>query len=194
MAKRAFRFRRMGRGASGIAVIAMTVAAVASCSTLRVGSDSDHSASFGSYSAYSWRPREHRSNASALTVQRARDAVDSELSAKGFRQEEDPAKADFIVDFTIGSHDRVDIAAYPDPFVEPGQEWTGWWGGAYWGDQLDVYQYREGTLSIDIFDARTHRPVWHGWAKKELSPSDIASSTGPIHEAVKAILRSFPPH
>ena len=43
----------------------------------------------------------------------------------------------------------------------------GWWGRPYWGRDVDVRQYREGTLSIDLFDVRTHRPVWHDWAKKE---------------------------
>jgi hypothetical protein len=58
---------------------------------------------------------------------------------------------------------------------------------------LDVRQYREGTLSIDVFDAKTHRPVWHGWAKKELTRADIENSEGPIRKAVTAILAKFPP-
>jgi hypothetical protein len=56
-----------------------------------------------------------------------------------------------------------------------------------------VLQYREGTLSLDVFDARSHRPVWHGWAKKELSDDDIERSAGRVQGAVTAVLAKFPP-
>jgi hypothetical protein len=51
----------------------------------------------------------------------------------------------------------------------------------------------EGTLSVDVFDAHSHKPVWHGWAKKELTRSDIEHSQKPINEAVHEILANFPP-
>jgi hypothetical protein len=35
--------------------------------------------------------------------------------------------------------------------------------------------------------------VWHGWAKKELTRSDIENSEAPIRKAVAAILAKFPP-
>jgi hypothetical protein len=87
------------------------------------------------------------------------------------------------------------VNAYPDPYLGAGWGWgrRGWWGGGYWGDNLDVRQYREGTLSIDVFDAKSHRPVWHGWAKKELNRNDIEHSEEPIRKAVAAVLAKFPP-
>lgn len=166
---------------------------LAACSTLKVGSDFDHAASFSAYRTYAWLPRQHRATLNPLTVQRAHDAIDSELTARGFQQVADPRAADFVVDFTIGSHERTDIQSYPTPYASPWWGARGWWGGPYWGQEIDVRQYREGTLSVDMFDEHTHRPVWHGWAKKELSRSDIENSTTPISDAVKAILQSFPP-
>lgn len=53
--------------------------------------------------------------------------------------------------------------------------------------------YRQGTLSIDIFDGHSHRPVWHGWAHKELTRADIEHSAGLIREAVDSVLAQFPP-
>ncbi len=41
---------------------------------------------------------------------------------------------------------------------------------------------RAGVLSIDFFDQRTHRPVWHGWSKEEYS-----------QQTVRDILSWFPP-
>jgi hypothetical protein len=44
-----------------------------------------------------------------------------------------------------------------------------------------------------VFDGHSHRPVWHGWARKELSRSDIEHSEAPIRAAVAAVLAPFPP-
>jgi hypothetical protein len=172
---------------------AMLTLLVCACATLRVGADFDHAASFSGYHSFTWLVREHHGSGNPLVVQRAHDAIEAELNRKGFTFASDAAAADFAVDFTIGAQDRMEVHSYPAPYA--GWEWgyPGWWGYSYWGNQVDVRQYREGTLSIDIFDARTHRPVWHGWAKRELTAADIAHSEGPIREAVSALLVKFPP-
>lgn len=56
-----------------------------------------------------------------------------------------------------------------------------------------MHQYREGVLAIDAFDAKTHRPVWHGWAKKALTRQDMEQSGQSIREAADAVLAKFPP-
>lgn len=175
-------------------VAALIAWAVAGCATLRVGSDYDRQASFAGYHTFTWLPRERYGTRNPLVVQRARDAIQAELVRKGYVLDPDPATADFAVDFTIGSRVRTDVQSYPAPY---GGGWylsgPGWWGYPYWGSEVDVRQYRQGTLSIDVFDVRSHRPVWHGWAKKELSRSDVERSAEPIREAVRAVLANFPP-
>jgi hypothetical protein len=180
------------------ALLAAALTIIGGCATVQVGSDYDRSANLANYHSFALMKREHHGTNAAtnpLVVQRAEDAIKAELQRKGYPLTTDSAAADFIVDFTIGSQERTDINSYPDPYVGPGWGWGrgGWWGGPYWGDNLDVRQYREGTLSIDIFDARTHRPVWHGWAKKELSRSDTEHSEEPIRKAVASVLAKFPP-
>jgi hypothetical protein len=177
-------------------VLALTV--TAGCSTLRVGSDYDRAAKFSNFHSFALMNRAHHGDgvtSNPLVVQRAEDAIKEEMSRKGYQVTTDAALADFTVDFTIGSQERTDVNSYPDPYVGLGWGWgrPGWWGGSYWGDSLDVRQYREGTLSIDVFDARSHRPVWHGWAKKELSRKDMENSEQPIRNAVAAVLAKFPP-
>jgi hypothetical protein len=166
------------------------------CTTLQVGSDYDKSAVFSGYHTFTIMQREHRGVHNPLVVTRTDDAIRQTLIDKGYSPAPDPAAADFTVDFTIGSKERTDINSYPTPYGGPGWGWgggPGWWGGPYWGNELDVRQYREGTLSVDVFDAKTHRPVWHGWAKKELTRKDLEQSEQPIKEAVAAVLAKFPP-
>lgn len=165
-----------------------------SCSTLRVGADFDHSAVFSGYRTYNLMAREHHGSGNPLVVQRARDAIGAELTRKGFTEVAVGDSADFVVDFTIGAKDRTDVQSIPATYVAYGWwDARGWWE-PYWGSQVDVRNYKEGTLSVDIFDTRTHRPVWHGWAKKELSRSDLEHSEAPIRAAVSAVLQPFPPH
>jgi len=177
----------------GLSLLAL-VLALAGCTTLRVSTDYDRSASFAGYHSFAWLAREHRGTRNPLIVQRAHDAIQAELTAKGFSFVADSATADFVVDFTIGSRERVEVDSYPVPYGGPWY-WAdrGWWGYPYWGRDVDVRQYREGTLAIDVFDARTHRAVWHGRAKKNLTPSDIEHSEEAIRAVVQALLAGFPP-
>jgi hypothetical protein len=185
--------------AAPLCVLALTLAAaLIGCATLQVGSDHDPTATFANYHSFTLMKRAHHGRdgiTNPLVAQRTDDAIKAELTRRGYSLAADPAAADFTVDFTIGSQERTDINSYPDPYVGPAWGWgrRGWWGDPYWGDTVDVRQYREGTLSIDIFDAHGHRPVWHGWARKELSRSDIEHSEEPIRKAVQAVLAKFPP-
>jgi len=167
---------------------------LAGCASLKVGSDFDANANFSGYRTFSWMPREHHGTSNPLVGQRAHDAIEGELKRKGFNYMQDATAVDFVVDFTIGSHDRLDIQSYPAPYAGPWMwSYAGWWGRPYWGDEVDVRKYREGTLSVDVFDARSHKAVWHGWATKELSQADIDRSERPIRAAVAAVLERFPP-
>jgi Domain of unknown function (DUF4136) len=167
---------------------------LSACSTLRVGSDRDSAASFRNYKSFALMQRPHNGVSNPLVPVRVSDAIKADLVSKGYVQASDSAAADFTVDFTVGVQERTDVNTYPDPYAGPGWGWgrRGWWGGPYWGNDVDVRQYREGTLSIDIFDAHSHRPVWHGWAKKELTRNDIENSTQTIQTAVESILAKFP--
>lgn len=164
------------------------------CESLRVGSDYDRAATFANYHSFSWLPRESYGVANPLAIERAQTAILNALEHKGYHYVSNRDEADFVVDFTIGSHERVDVRTYPAPYAWP---WYGygryWWGYPYWGSEISVSRYREGTLAIDVFDAKTHRPVWHGWAEKELSHQDIVHSAESISKAVDAVLARFPP-
>jgi len=181
------------RTLAGLLVPALAALALIGCATLQVGSDYDKSVSFANYHAFALMQREHKDTDNPLVPVRAEDAIRDELTRRGYQLVSDPASADFVVDFTIGSQERTQVTSYPYPYAGP---WWGggyWWGGPYWGGGIDTYTYQEGTLSIDVFDGHTHRPVWHGWAKKTLSRSDIEHSEGPIKQAVAQVLGKFPP-
>ncbi|MBV8495985.1 MAG: DUF4136 domain-containing protein [Gammaproteobacteria bacterium] len=169
------------------------LAILSGCATTQVGSDYDRGASFTGYQTFTVMHRQHHGSHNPLVAQRAEDDIKSDLTAKGYRYTDDAASADFTVDFTIGSKERTDLSSYPAPYAGGWFGFGPWWGAPYWGNEVDVHQYRQGTLSIDVFDAHSHRPVWHGWAKKELSSGDLAQPAEPIATAVASVLAKFPP-
>lgn len=170
----------------GILLLALTLAACAATPT--VGTDFDRAVNFAPYHRFGWLPRTHPAARNPLNAKRIEAAIRSELEAKGFEFSEDLAQADIAIDFTLSAQERTDIASYP-------VEWRlGWhWGRGYFGEALDVRQYREGTLAIDVFEARHHEPVWHGWAKKPLSEADLKDPGPGLRQAVAAVLAHFPP-
>ncbi len=174
-------------------VVASAALSLVACTTLQVGSDFDRAASFSGYHSFTLLPRTEHGTHNPLVAQRAQDAIQAEMTRKGYAFAADAAAADFTVSFTIGARERIDVDTYPAPYSGPWYGGAPWWGYPYWGNEVDVRQYREGTLSVDIFDARTHKPVWHGWAKKELTQADIDRSEEPIRKAVQAVLARFPP-
>ena len=160
---------------------------LASCATKpEIVSDYDRSANFAAYHTFTLVQREHRGIPNPLVATRVEGGITQALQRRGYTLAADPVSADFAVDFTIGAQDRTDIYSYPAPYAAP------LLGGAFWGSNLDVRQYREGTLAIDVFDQHTHRPVWHGSAKKELTRKDLEHPAEPISDAVTSVLAKFP--
>jgi len=174
-----------------VAAIALMLGA---CVSQRNWMDYDESAMFSGYHTFAWMPREHHASRDALVAARARGAIEAELVSKGYTHVPDPQDADFIIDYTIGPRDRVDPQWYPHPYFVPDLTvYSEWWGYRYWGLQIDLHQYREGTLALDVFDPVSRMPVWHGGAGKELTSSHKASSEASIRAVAQAVLQSFPP-
>ena len=116
-------------------VVTALVLTLAACASLQTGSDFDRTVNMSGYHTFAWMPREHYGTHNPLVIQRARDAIQGSLVGKGFAYVEDSTKADFVVDFTSGAHDRTDIQSYPVSYAGPLYPgYYGWWGRPYWGE------------------------------------------------------------
>jgi hypothetical protein len=126
-------------------------------------------------------------SASPLFEGRAMKAISEVLQAKGYRFTPNGNNADFVVSFALGARDQIRVNTYPTTYRG---NWA--WGGPYY-QEVDVRNYTEGTLSVDLFDVKRRQPVWHGWAVKTISSSDRANPSPVIREVIEAILAQFPP-
>jgi len=96
--------------------------------------------------------------------------------------------SDFQVAYHGGSENKIEVSNWGYAY---GQR------GAYYGasrSSVDVYQYQEGSLIIDIVDTKTHKLIWRGTARKVLDTNPTPEErTATINAAVAKILEAFPP-
>jgi hypothetical protein len=90
--------------------------------------------------------------------------------------------ADCLVGYGIGSHAVVDWGG-PYPW---GYGW-GWWG---WGGP--PYAYEEGIIAVDLYDAKSHQPLWHASVEQSLYGVTGAEAEKRIDAAVAAIFSKYP--
>ena len=161
------------------------------CSSLRVNVDFDPEEDFGAYRTYTWFPREQRQQGdyrvdNPLIDARIRDAVDRELAAKGYRKLQD-RNPDFYVAFYLSVEDKMDVYTVNRGYYD-------YWGYGVSIPETRVRQYEEGTLVIDIADAREKELTWRGVGKGRLSRNPSPEQiTAEVDSAVKQILARFPP-
>jgi hypothetical protein len=162
-------------------VFALIALALAGCETQpKVSTDLDPQADFQRFATYHWVYQAPPAGMNPLNYERIQSAIDGQLAAKGYRRAAE--NGDFAVAFTVGARDKIrvtDFGAY-GPYY-----------GAYRTYGTSVDQYTEGSLAIDVFDARTQRPVWRAVATERISES--GASPEEINGAVTAAMASFPP-
>jgi hypothetical protein len=114
------------------------------------------------------------------------------LSARGLQvAASGAAPADCAVGYAIGS------SLAPDP-AEPRGSWGLGWGG--WGHHglggavawSGPYDYREGRVTVDLYDARSHEALWHAYVDEDVTRLTGADAEQRIKAVVTAIFEKFP--
>ncbi len=168
------------------------------CATMTSGSHHDETASFDRYRSFSWIGDEplivgagDSLPVSPLTQKKIVDAIEGELTRKGFVYTANRETADFVLSYTVGTRERIEATSYPSAY----QGTWGWhlYGRYYYETEVVHRTYTEGTLGVDVFDGKTKQPVWHGWASKTISTSDRKDPSPSIEKAVSALFAQFPP-
>ena len=162
------------------------------CATLEKGVDFDDSVDFDKYETAAWltdylfAPIDSEP-ISPLTVKRVRQAVEYELLKHGIRVD-DSYDADLSIAAVVGARRQLDTKVYRARHRPHG----GWCGAACYDVRFVDRTYTAGTLSIDLFDAETGQPVWHGWVQKAITLEDRQHPKRSIDAAVEALFAGFP--
>jgi len=118
-----------------------------------------------------------------LTDRRIKSAVNDLLRLKGYLITE--VDADLSLHYHIEMEERSIFWPDPDGYV---------YGNYFMRPRPDIFTYREGTLTIDIINAKTKNLVWRGWAvgAMEVVNYDTTHTDAVIRSAVTKILLNLP--
>jgi hypothetical protein len=165
------------------------ICTLAACTSLRVKSDVNSALiSTVHCHTFAWAGSFHGDSplrstiANPLNEGRLRAAIAARLASTGVQ----PAttEADCLVGYGIGAHTVVE-GVYPYAYPYYGWGWGyGWDGGPY--------VYHEGIVAVDLYDAKSHRPLWHASVDQNLTGLSGAEAEKKINAAVMAIFTKFP--
>ncbi|WP_242082334.1 DUF4136 domain-containing protein [Aestuariivivens sediminis] len=170
---------------------------LSSCSSVRVAADYDKNANFNDYKTFAFfKTGIDKAEISDLDKRRILRAIEAELLSKGFTKSENP---DLLISLFTKSQQRVDV--YNNAWGYGAWGWGGWgpWGwGGYgpgwgWGwNNPSVSTSTQGTLYIDLIDAKKKELVWQGMGTGYLS-KNVEKKEERIKEFVNNILSKYPP-
>jgi hypothetical protein len=161
-------------------VLAMMGAALAQ----HVETDFDHQANFSQYKTYSWQAIKPEDS---LWDARIKSAVDAQLAAKGWTKVDSGGDVSVVAIKTTQT--QRTLQTFYDGFGG-GWRWRGFGG---MGQSTTTEQdYKEGTLVVDLYDAKTKQLMWRGSAEDTLSDK-AAKNEKNLDKGVAKMFKKFPP-
>ncbi len=160
---------------------------VAACSSVRVNSDYDKQVDFASYKTYAFHKTGiDKAEISDLDKKRILRSIDETMTAKGFSKSETP---DLLIAFFTKEREEVNVNQFNAGW---GYGWGWGWNPYLWGGNTSVSRHTEGTLYIDIIDAKKKELIWQGEGEGVLTKNTDKKDAN-IKEFVTKILEQYPP-
>jgi len=178
---------------------ALLIAAIGGCSTMTSNYDYDRSVSFSGFKTYGWLPDPQkktgdlRIDGNSLLALRIRNAVESQLTAKGYTKQS-TGNSDFLVGYHVTLKKKTTAIMLNNSYGMSWRERYRYGPSGRVGGPPETYSYDEGTLILDMVDPKTRKLVWRGSATDQVSLSaNREAKQEKVNEAVKQILEQFPP-
>jgi len=178
-------------------VVALSALGLSACNTVAVRTDYARDMSASVCHTYAFA-MEHVANgdqpaayANPLNAERLRVSIQSNMTARGI-QLVDRATADCVVGYAMGSRQVFDGyygGYYGAGWGFGGRRGWGFRGGwAYDGPWVE----NETRISVDLFDAKSHKPIWHASASQNVYELSGPEAVQKIDLATAAIFAKFP--
>lgn len=163
-----------------VVLLVITLLSV-SCSSIRVSSDYESATDFSKYKTFAfYKTGIDKAPISDIDKRRIMRSIETELQTKGIQLTENP---DLLVSIFTKAREQVDV-------YQP--HWTPYYYNPY--QTANISKYTEGTLFIDIIDAKDKKLIWQGIGSGALTKSSKPEKREEnIQVFVKEILEKFPP-
>ena len=176
------------------AMLAATMLLAACASGPYVKTDQDPSADFGRYRTWAFYTplAMEQSGYSSWITDRIKDNVRREMTAHGYTY--DDKSPDLQVNFQGVVRDRTAVYTVPmsDVAVLYSYRRRAYVAVPVWYDQTQVSRYQEGTLSVDLVDARANRMVWTGDAISTVTRMNAQERAADIDKTITAVFAKYP--
>jgi hypothetical protein len=186
---------------TALLVIGLALLGLSGCATKPdVATDYEASYNFAALKSFAVKTAKQDSKENILispfTLSHIHSLVNSEL-AKRYQAVDESATADFYVTYHVVMEEKLDPRTYDDIYG------MGYWGRGYRYPSSIFYRapldggirvYNQGSLIIDMVDAKTQQPIWRGVSEKRLNKGLSPQKQREIlTSAVLEVLAQFPP-
>lgn len=184
--------KRSSIGLYTLAVFAL-LAGCASGPDIRV--NSDPGANFGSYKTFNFYEPfgTDRGGYQSLVSQQLKAIATREMTARGYTLSDTP---DLLVNFGGKLDDKVRVTSTPS--MAPPMGYYGYRAGFYspWygygGSDVNVDQYTQGTINLDIIDAASKRLVWEAVAEGRVDSKALDDIPAALERVVPSMFAKLP--
>ncbi len=161
------------------------------CSSVKTSYDYDSTADFSKYKTYEFHEETKAFPIQELDRARLLAAIDKEMAAKGFTKSSTP---DVWLDLQIKLEQKQTATATNTGGYYGGPYRYGWGAGYGGTTHINVENYVDGTLFINMIDRSTEKLVWQGRGTKTLeeNPSPEKKQAN-ITYGVQMIFKNYPP-
>ncbi len=179
-----------------IAAFATLSALLAACASgPEIESDYDHSADFSQYRTFGFfQPLSIETrNYSSIIGDHFRTAITREMTLRGYTQAKN---SDLLFDVSAVFQDKTSVTQTPSmgpsPYYGYRRGYYDPWGGYGYGTETHVRQYTEGTVNVDMVDAKRQRLVWEGIAKGTVKEKGREGMEQRIASGVSLMFANYP--
>jgi hypothetical protein len=137
----------------------------------RMTTDSAHDVHFANYHSFDWASTTPPSGLNSVQYHRVMQHITGALGNKGYKHE---PHGDLTMALTVGKLTKIDL-----------DTWN------HYGYH-DAYAHHEGQVTLDAFDSKTKRAVWHGQITDAINPKKPDAAK--LQAAVDQLMGQFPSH
>jgi uncharacterized protein DUF4136 len=178
---------------SHVSIVAAFVVALLAlstgCATMNVGSSVVRGADLKHYRTWEWAAEaaeptgDARLDNSPFFQNHVRGAVEHQLTGKGYVRSTLAGSPDLLVHYHANFSKTFEVTH--------GGAAT---GSCYRDCEPEAYAYEQGTLVIDVIDARTEAAVWRGWSRDNMEGAidNQGRMEQEIDAAVAGMFKQFP--
>jgi len=155
----------------------------------------DKTTDFARFKTYKWVALKDAAKVDDLRDKQIKQAIDSELAAKGLQKVDDDS-ANLFVAYQAGIGQEKQFTSYNTAWGYGGGWYRGGWyapGGSSTttGQTSTIYT---GQLVVDMYDSANHDLVWRGLATKTIDvDAKPDKQEKNLSKAVKKLLKNYPP-